>query len=144
MEVEHLTRDEMVDKIKTSLKDFRRPYLPSNRLEDDDTIKEASEIGFQLLNTLFGRHDRFNKNLLQKMSPDGEGSIQDELLAWFDETEFPKGWDPDGNVWTAAMTTPLEYQLTMQTLHQSGLWIFTNMIRHFHLSLKQDLANHRY
>jgi hypothetical protein len=130
MEVEHLTRTEMNQKIKSSLEEFRRPYLPQNRLEDDDVMKEASDMGYQVLNTLFGRQDRFNKNFLLNMGPDGEGSVQDELLAWFDEIDWPAGWKAESTTWCTTTTTPLQYQHVMQQLLRSGLWIFTNIVRY--------------
>jgi hypothetical protein len=129
MEVEHLTRKQMIDKIKSSLIEFRQPYMPQNSLDDDDSMKEASEAGFQLLNTLFGHQERFSKTFLLNLAPDGEGAVQDELLAWFDDCEWPEGWHTNSTTWCTTTTTPLQYQHAMQQLMKSGLWVFVNVIR---------------
>lgn len=128
MEVEHLTRNEMLDKISDALTDFRCLYLPENENAEDESIREASEMGFDVLNSLFAHQRRFNKAFLRNME-DGEGKIRAELLSWFDEIDWPKGWDVDSRIWRTTATSPNDYQAFMQQLHNSGLWIFANIIR---------------
>ncbi|QDS70628.1 hypothetical protein FKW77_000678 [Venturia effusa] len=129
MEVDHLTRDEMIDKISSALTDFRCLYLPENKNVEDESIKEASEMGFDVLKSLFSHQHRFSKAFLRNMEADGEGIIQDELLSWFDDIVWPDGWDVDSRVWQTTASYPNEYQAFMQQLHNSGLWVFTNIIR---------------
>ncbi|RDI82826.1 hypothetical protein Vi05172_g7111 [Venturia inaequalis] len=129
MEVEHLTREEMINKISGALTDFRCLYLPENKNVEDDSIREVSEMGFDVLKSLFSHQSRFNKTFLRNMEEDGEGKVQDELLSWFEEIAWPNGWDVDSRIWRTTATSPTDYQAFMQQLHSSGLWIFTNIIR---------------
>jgi hypothetical protein len=128
VEVDHLTRQEMNEKIRTALEDFRQPYLPENKDVEDDSMTDASAKGHCVLKSLFG-HQRASVPFLRNMDDGGGEKILSQLLSWLDEIEWPLGWQEDNKIWRKTASTPGEYQLIMQQLHISGIWVFIDLIR---------------
>lgn len=73
VELEHLTFDEMAEKIFGALADFRREVLPENvNIDLDDDMRVKLKEGYEILQALFGHQPQLGQSFLRNMAPGGE------------------------------------------------------------------------
>ncbi|RYP68754.1 hypothetical protein DL771_006484 [Monosporascus sp. 5C6A] len=132
IEAEYLAKDEIAEMVRELLWSYRQLYLPG--VESDTTsaadyarYTRESEQAWSALEAAFQHQSSFNKEMLRDMSEGALERIQDRLIAWTNDMEWPDGGE--AGCWKSTASNAEECREKTGLFMQDRYWPFTKIIR---------------
>ncbi|RYP44610.1 hypothetical protein DL768_008931 [Monosporascus sp. mg162] len=132
IEVEYLAKDEIAEMVRELLWSYRQLFLPG--VESDTTsaadyarYTRESEQAWSALEAAFQHQSRFSKEMLRDMSEGALERIQDQLIAWTNDMEWPEGGE--AGCWRSTASNAEECREKTGLFMQDRYWPFTKIIR---------------
>ncbi|RYP26651.1 hypothetical protein DL767_007934 [Monosporascus sp. MG133] len=132
IEVEYLAKDEIAEMVRELLWSYRQLFLPG--VESDTTsaadyarYTRESEQAWSALEAAFQHQSRFSKEMLRDMSEGALERIQDQLISWTNDMEWPDGGE--AGCWRSTASNAEECREKTGLFMQDRYWPFTKIIR---------------
>ncbi|RYP61155.1 hypothetical protein DL769_007837 [Monosporascus sp. CRB-8-3] len=132
IEVEYLPKADIAEMVRELLWSYRQLFLPG--VESDNTpaadyarYTRESEQAWSALEAAFQHQSRFSKEMLRDMSEGALERIQDQLIAWTNDMEWPDGGE--AGCWKSTANNAEECREKTGLFMQDRYWPFTKIIR---------------
>lgn len=132
IEVEYLNQIGIENMIKELLWSYRQLFLPG--VESDATSEadyarytRESDQAWSALEAAFSHRSEFKRESLQDMSDGSLEKIQEQLIGWVRDIQWPSGGD--AGFWKSTATTADECCEKTNVFMQDRFWPFTKIIR---------------
>lgn len=118
--------------VKELLWSYRQLFLPGVDSDLTSAVDYArftreSEQAWSALEAAFQHQRQFRRQMLQDMSEGALERIQDQLIAWTGDMEWPDGGD--SGFWKSTATNAEECSEKTSIFMQDRYWPFTKIIR---------------
>ncbi|RYP05881.1 hypothetical protein DL765_009691 [Monosporascus sp. GIB2] len=132
IEVEYLAKDEIAEMVRELLWSYRQLFLPGVDSDTTSAVDYArytreSEQAWSALEAAFQHQSRFSKEMLRDMSEGALERIQDQLIAWTNDMEWPDGGE--AGCWRSTAGNAEECREKTGLFMQDRYWPFTKIIR---------------
>ncbi|RYO92978.1 hypothetical protein DL762_001340 [Monosporascus cannonballus] len=132
IEVEYLAKDEIAEMVRELLWSYRQLFLPGVDSDTTSAVDYArytreSEQAWSALEAAFQHQSRFSKEMLRDMSEGALERIQDQLIAWTNDMEWPDGGE--AGCWKSTAGNAEECREKTGLFMQDRYWPFTKIIR---------------
>ncbi len=118
--------------VKELLWSYRQLFLPGVASDhtppaDYSRYVRESEQAWSALEAAFQHRSQFGKEMLEDMSEGSFEHIQNQLVAWTNDIEWPDG--SDSGLWKSTATTADECSEKTSLFMRDRYWPFTKIIR---------------